>query len=72
MKKLMVGSVIAMAAGAGMMAYALNNKNTKKKATKLVNNAMDMANNKLNTLKQRFVSIFLLTKISKKRGNIYE
>lgn len=51
MKKMMVGSVIAMAAGAGMMAYALNNKNTKTKATKLVNNAMDMANNKLNSLK---------------------
>ena len=51
MKKLMVGSVIAMAAGAGIMTYALNNKNTKKKASKLVNNAMDMANNKLNTLK---------------------
>ena len=29
MKKIVVGSVIAMAAGAGMMAYALNNKNTK-------------------------------------------
>ena len=26
MKKIVVGSVIAMAAGAGMMAYALNNK----------------------------------------------
>ena len=42
MKKIVVGSVIAMAAGAGMMAYALNNKNTKRKATKLVNNAMNM------------------------------
>ena len=31
MKKIVVGSVIAMAAGAGMMAYALNNKNTKRK-----------------------------------------
>ena len=53
MKKLMVGSVLAMAAGAGMMAYALNNKNknTKSKATKLVNNAMEVANNKINTLK---------------------
>ena len=51
MKKLMVGSVLAMAAGAGMMAYALNNKNPKSKATKLVNNAMEVANNKINTLK---------------------
>ena len=48
---MMVGSILAVAAGAGMMAYALNNKNTKKKATKLVNNAMDMANNKINTMK---------------------
>lgn len=51
MKKIVVGSVIAMAAGAGMMAYALNNKNTKSKATKLVNNAMNMANNKINSMK---------------------
>ena len=51
MKKLMAGSLIAMAAGAGMMAYALNSKLTKKKASKLVNNAMDMANNKINAMK---------------------
>lgn len=51
MKKMMIGSIMAMAAGAGMMAYALNNKNTKRKATKLVNNAMDMANNKINAIK---------------------
>ncbi len=51
MKKLIVGSVIAMAAGAGMMAYALNNKNTKKKATKLVNDTMDMASSKMNKMK---------------------
>lgn len=51
MKKIVVGSVLAMAAGAGMMAYALNNKNTKRKATKLVNNAMNMANDKINSMK---------------------
>ena len=51
MKKVMVGSLLAMAAGAGMMAYALNNKNTKRKASKLVNNAMDIANNKINAMK---------------------
>ena len=51
MKKLMVGSVLAMAARAGMRAYALNNKSTKKKATKLVNNAMDAANNKISAMK---------------------
>ena len=51
MKKMMVGSLLAVAVGAGMMAYALNNKNTKRKASKLVNNAMDMANNKINAMK---------------------
>ena len=62
MKKLMVGSVLAMAAGAGMMAYALNNKNTKRKASKLVNNAMDMANNKINAMKQRQGLYFFFVK----------
>lgn len=47
MKKMMACSVIAMAAGAGMMAYALNCNKTKDNATKLVNNAMKVANNKL-------------------------
>lgn len=51
MKKMMVGSMVAIGLGAGMMAYALNNKKTKKNATKLVNNAMSMANNKLNSMK---------------------
>ncbi len=51
MKKMMVGSLIAMAAGAGMMAIALTNKQTKNKATKLVNNAMDMASSKINSMK---------------------
>ncbi len=51
MKKLMMGSIVAMAAGAGMMAYALNCEKTKKNATKLVNNAMDLASNKINAMK---------------------
>lgn len=51
MKKMMAGSVIAMAAGAGMMAYALNSKKTSKKATKLVNNVIDKANDKINNMK---------------------
>ncbi len=51
MKKMMTCSIIAMAAGAGMMAYALNCEKTKAKATKLVNNAMEMANNKINMMK---------------------
>lgn len=48
---MMAFSVAAMATGAGMMAYALNSKATKATAAKLVNNAMDVANNKLNNLK---------------------
>ncbi len=51
MKKMMMGSLMAMGLGAGMMAYCLTCKSTKKKTTKLVNNAMDMANNKLNQMK---------------------
>lgn len=48
---MMVGSVLAMAAGVGMLAYALNNKKTKQKATKLINNAMDVANKKIEDMK---------------------
>ncbi len=51
MKKMMTCSLIAMAAGAGMMMYALNNKNTKNKATKVVNDAMDLVSNKINAMK---------------------
>ena len=51
MKKMMAGSIIAMGIGAGMLAYALNNKETKKNAKKLVNNAMSVANDKLNAMK---------------------
>ena len=51
MKKMMCCSLVAMAAGAGMMAYALTNKKTKNKASKLVNNAMDMASSKINSMK---------------------
>ncbi len=51
MKKVMACSIVAMAAGAGMMAYALNCEKTKDKATKLVNNAMDMASSKINMMK---------------------
>lgn len=51
MKKMMTCSLIAMAAGAGMMAYALTNKQTKNKTAKFVNNAMDLANEKINMMK---------------------
>ncbi|MCI8670590.1 MAG: hypothetical protein HFI36_00975 [Bacilli bacterium] len=51
MKKMMVGSIVAMGVGASMMAYALTNKKTRCKANKLVNNALDMANDKINKMK---------------------
>ena len=47
MKKMMIASSIGMACGAGMVAYLLTNKNTKKNADKLLNTMMDEANDKL-------------------------
>lgn len=43
MKKMMVATTVGMACGAGMVAYLLTNKNTKKSADKLLNTAMDEA-----------------------------
>ncbi len=51
MKKVMTCSIVAMALGAGMMAYALNNEKTKNKTAKFVNNAMDKANAQLKMMK---------------------
>ncbi len=51
MKKMMTCSLLAMAAGAGMMAYALNNDKTKHKTAKMINNAMDLANDKINMMR---------------------
>jgi len=51
MKKMMVGSLSAMALGAGLMAYALSNNKTKKKVAKTMNNAMDTVNHKMNEMK---------------------
>ena len=51
MKKMMACSIIAMSLGAGMLAYALNDKKTKYKTAKMINNAMDLANNKINAMK---------------------
>ena len=39
-KKMMTCSVIAMMAGAGMMAYCLTNKETKKNATKILDDVL--------------------------------
>lgn len=43
MKKMMIASTVGMACGAGIAAYLLTNKNTKKKANKLLNTVMDEA-----------------------------
>lgn len=51
MKKMMAGSILAMSLGAGMMAYCLTSDKTKRKTNKVLNNAMDMANNKINSMK---------------------
>lgn len=47
MKKMMLASCIGMACGAGMVAYLLTNKNTKKNADALLNTMMDEANERL-------------------------
>ena len=45
MKKMMLATTIGLACGAGLAAYVLTNKNTKKNADKLLNTMMDNANN---------------------------
>lgn len=47
MKKMMIASGIGMACGAGMVAYLLTNKSTKKNADKLLNTMMDQATDKI-------------------------
>lgn len=47
MKKMMMATGIGLACGAGLAAYVLTNKNTKKNADKLLNTMMDTANSKL-------------------------
>lgn len=45
----MIASSIGMACGAGMVAYLLTNKSTKKNADKLLNTMMDEATEKMQT-----------------------
>ena len=47
MKKMMIASSIGMACVAGMGAYLLTNKSTKKNADKLLNTMMNEANEKM-------------------------
>lgn len=47
MKKMMIASGIGMGIGAGVAAFVLTNKQTKNKANKLLNTAMDEANQML-------------------------
>lgn len=49
MKKMMIASSIGMACGAGIVAYLLTNKSTKKNADKLLNTMMDEATEKMQT-----------------------
>lgn len=51
MKKMMVGSIVSMSLGAVLMAYSLTNNKTKNKATKVMNNAMDIVNEKLESMR---------------------
>lgn len=50
MKKMMVGSIVSMSLGAGLMAMALTSNKTKNKANKVLNNAMDMINEKIDSM----------------------
>ncbi len=50
MKKMMIASTIGVACGAGMVAYLLTNKNTKKNADKLLNTMMNEANDKMKNM----------------------
>lgn len=47
MKKMMVASSLGLACGAGMVAYLLANKKTKKNADRLLNTMMDEATEKI-------------------------
>ena len=50
MKKMMLATGIGMACGAGMVAYLLTNKNTKKNADKLLNTMMEEENDKMKNI----------------------
>ena len=47
MKKMMLASSLGLACGAGMVAYLLTNKKTKRNADKLLNTMMDEASDKI-------------------------
>ncbi len=51
MKKMLLGLGMGMAGGAGLTAYMMMNKKTKKNADKLLNNMMDEANQMINKMK---------------------
>lgn len=50
MKKTLVSAGVGMACGAGLVAYLMTNKSTKRKADKLLNNMMDEANHMINKM----------------------
>ncbi len=47
LKKMLIGACMGMASGAGLTAYLMMNKKTKRNADKLLNNMMDEANQML-------------------------
>lgn len=51
MKKMLVSASVGMACGAGLAAYLLTNKSTKRKADKLLNNMMTEANQMIDKMK---------------------
>lgn len=50
MKKALVSASVGMACGAGLAAYLLTNKKTKRNADKLLNNMMNEANQMINKM----------------------
>jgi len=50
MKKTLVSAGVGMACGAGLAAYLLTNKRTKRNADRLLNNMMNEANEMINKM----------------------
>lgn len=53
MKNMLLVSAFSMMGGAAIATYALTNTNTKKKADRLLNSAMDEAETAIHTMKKK-------------------
>ncbi len=51
MKKMFIGGLMGMAGGMTLATYVLTNPKTKKNVDKMLNNAMDYANDKIHDMK---------------------